>query len=49
MTHFLELSDESVMCLYGQYLYEYEPIDDDPELNQPRLFPTSEFSVGVNP
>jgi hypothetical protein len=45
MAHFLELNDGSVMCLYGQYLYDYEPIDDDPELNQPRLFPTSEFSA----
>ena len=45
MAHFLELSDGSVMVLYGQYLYEYEPIDDDPELNQPRRFPTAEFTV----
>jgi hypothetical protein len=45
MVHFLELGDGSVMVLYGQYLYEYEPIDDDPEVNQPRLFPTSEFTV----
>ena len=44
MAHFLELRDGSVMCLYGQYLYEFEPIDDDPELNQQRRFPTSEFS-----
>ena len=45
MVHFLELSDGGVMCLYGQHLYEFEPIDDDPELNQPRRFPTSEFTI----
>ena len=45
MVHFLELADGSVMCLYGQYLYEFEPIDDEPELNQPRRFPTSEFTI----
>lgn len=45
MAHFLEIQDRKVMCLYGQYLYEYEPIDDDPEMNQPRRFPTSEFTV----
>ena len=45
MAHFLELRDGSVMVLHGQYLYEYEPIDDDPEVNQPRRFPTAEFTV----
>jgi len=45
MAHFLELQNRKVICLYGQYLYEYEPIDDDPEMNQPRRFPTSEFTV----
>jgi len=41
--HFLELDDNSILCLYGQYLFEFEPIDDDPEWNQARLFPTSRF------
>lgn len=45
MAHFLELEDRRVICLYGQYLYDYEPIDDDPEVNQPRRFPTSEFTL----
>ena len=31
--------------MYGQYLYEYTEIDDDPDLNQDRSFPTSEFSL----
>lgn len=45
MVHFLELDGGSVMVLYGQYLYEYEPIDDDPEMNQPRRFPTSTITI----
>ena len=44
LVHFIGLTDGSVMCLYGQYLYDYEPIsDDDAGHNQPRLFPTTEF------
>jgi hypothetical protein len=43
--YFIELEDESVLYLNGQYLCEYEPIDDDPELNQPRRFPCTEFNV----
>lgn len=34
-----------VLFLSGQYLYDYEPISDDPELNQPRSFPCTEFTV----
>lgn len=43
--YYIELADGRVLYLNGQYLYEYEPIDDDPELNQPRRFPTTEFEV----
>lgn len=43
--YYLELEDGSVLFLTGQYLYDYEPIDDDPELNQPRRFPCTEFTV----
>jgi hypothetical protein len=44
--YFLELADGSgILALCGQYLYAYEPIDDDPELNQPRRFPCSTFTV----
>lgn len=43
--YFIELEDGDVLFLCGQYLYEYEPIDDDPELNQQRRFPCSEFTV----
>ena len=45
MVHLLDIGNDSVMCLYGQYLYDYEPIDDEPELNQPRKFPTKQFSL----
>lgn len=43
--YFVELADGTVLYLTGQDLYEYEPIDNDPELNQPRRFPCTEFSL----
>jgi len=43
--YFLELTDGRVLLLSGQYLYDYEPISDDPETNQPRSFPCTEFTV----
>ena len=43
--YFLEPVDSSVLFLSGQYLYDYEPITDDPELNQPRSFPCTEFTI----
>jgi len=43
--YFLELADGRVLFLSGQYLYDYEPISDDPETNQPRSFPCTEFTV----
>ncbi len=43
--YFVELADRTVLYLTGQNLYEYEPIDNDPELNQPRRFPCTEFSL----
>ncbi len=43
--YFIELSDQGVLYLNGQYLYDYEQITDDPELNQPRTFPCSQFTV----
>lgn len=43
--YFLELNDGSVLFLSGQYLYDYEPIDDDPEANQHRRFPCTDFVV----
>lgn len=41
----VELEDGRVLYLVGQYLYEYEPITDDsePDLNEPRKFPCTEF------
>lgn len=43
--YFIELDDGRVLYLNGQYLDDYEPIDDDPELNQPRRFPCTEFEI----
>jgi len=43
--YFIELSDGGILFLTGQYLYEYEEIRDDPELNQERQFPCSEFTI----
>jgi hypothetical protein len=44
-TYFLDLTDGRILCLTGQYLYDYEPISDDPEQNQPRRFPCTAFTV----
>jgi hypothetical protein len=43
--YFLELVDGRILSLCGQYLYDFEPISDDPDLNQPRLFPCTDFSI----
>ena len=43
--YFIELEDGSILFLGGQYLYDYELIDDDPEINQPRQFPCTEFTI----
>jgi len=43
--YFIELVNGSVMYLNGQYLYDYEPIDDDAQNNQSRKFPCTNFSV----
>lgn len=43
--YFLELEDRTVLFLSGQYLYDYEPISDDPAVNQPRSFPCTDFTV----
>jgi hypothetical protein len=49
--YFIELEDAAVLYLPAvlylndDKLYAYEPIADDPELNQPRRFPNTEFCV----
>ena len=43
--YFIELKNGSVLFLCGQYLYEYEPMDDGPETKQPRRFPCTEFTL----
>jgi hypothetical protein len=42
---FIELEDGRVLFLCGQYLYHYEEITDDPELNQPATFPCTRFVI----
>lgn len=43
--HFLDLGRGKVLCLFGQQYYEFEPINDDPDMNQARKFPTETFSL----
>ena len=43
--YFVELADGSVLFLCGQYLYDYEPNDDDPSHPQSRRFPCTDFTV----
>ena len=43
--YFIELDDGRTLYLNGQYLYDYEPIGDDPELNQSRKFPCKQFTI----
>ena len=43
--YFLELADGRVLHLGGQYLSDYEPISDDPDVNRPRRFPCTDFTV----
>ena len=45
LVHLLDVGNRGLLCLYGQSYYDFEPIDDDPELNQPRKFPTKGFSL----
>lgn len=42
---FIELADGAVLFVTGQYLYEFEEITDDPELNQAQKFPCTEFTL----
>jgi len=43
--HLIDLGSDKILCLIGQYYYEFEPINDDPENNQQRRFPTANFSL----
>jgi hypothetical protein len=43
--YFIELDDGGTLFLTGQYLYDYERIEDDPEVNQSRKFPCTEFTI----
>lgn len=43
--HFIDIGEGNILCLYGQQYFDFEPITDDPEINQPRQFPTKDFSL----
>src|SRR5262245_40718838 len=45
LLYVIEIADGRLLCLYGQHYYEFEPIDDDPQVNQSRTFPTKTFSL----
>ena len=42
--YLLDIGGSRMFVLYGQD-YGFEPINDDPEINQERLFPTESFSI----
>ncbi len=42
--YLLDVGNKEIICLHGQD-YGFEPIDDEPELNQERQFPTEKFSL----
>lgn len=48
LVFFIETNNNNVLCLVGQYLYEYSEITDDDELNQERQFPTINFTLLKN-
>lgn len=43
--YYIELTDGSVLFLSGQYLYDYEPLDEERAGATVRLFPNSQFVV----
>ena len=45
LVHVIDIGAGRLLCLVGQQYYDFEPVDDDPEVNQPRLFPSREFSL----
>jgi hypothetical protein len=45
LVHLLDVGDGRLLCLYGQSYYSFEPTEDDPDVNQPRKFPTKNFSL----
>ena len=45
LVHLIDVGDDRLLCLYGQNYFDFEPTDDDPEINQPRRFPTKTFAL----
>ncbi len=42
---FMDLGREGILCLHGQYLYQYEPDPDAPLPQQARIFPCRQFTL----
>jgi hypothetical protein len=45
LVHLIDVGNDRLLCLYGQYYYDFEPSSGGPEVNQPRKFPTTTFSL----
>jgi len=45
LVHLLDVGGGRLLCLHGQNYFDFEPIEDDPETNQPRSFPTKTFAL----
>ena len=45
LVHLIDVGDDRLLCLYGQSYFDFEPIADDPEIDQPRRFPTKTFTL----
>jgi hypothetical protein len=43
--YFIELTDQSVLYLTGDYLYDYAAIDDGDEYSEPQTFPCTHFTI----
>lgn len=45
LAYLVDLSDQGILCLYGQYLYDYEPSKDDEDIKEERRFPCDKFTL----
>ena len=45
LVHLMDVGARGLLCLYGQRYFDFEPIEDDTDVNQNRKFPTKSFSL----
>ncbi len=45
LVYFVDIGEGRVLCLSGQQYFDYEPFDEVEALQNPRLFPTTQFSL----